>query len=154
MDGHRLTVLYDAECAFCTRVAARLAGMDRGRALRFLPLQAAAEDGQTVVAELAARRDLSAAIHVIDAEGRWASGGEAVLRASDRLPVLRPVVRAARSCLLAPAVEPLYRFVADHRGWFAAFAGARAHARARAAQARVVRSYTPSAPAEGPASRR
>jgi predicted DCC family thiol-disulfide oxidoreductase YuxK len=130
----RLTVLYDAECPFCTRIAARLAGMDEAGRLRLVPLQQASQDPGLDAGGLPAPGDLAAALHVVDAEGRWASGGEAILRASDRLPRLRPFVRVARSRLFAPFLEPAYRFVADHREWFSAFAGARAHARARAAR--------------------
>ena len=39
-----LTVLYDAHCRLCTRIAGRLAAMDRRDRLRFVPLQMAAHD--------------------------------------------------------------------------------------------------------------
>ncbi|CAN5618618.1 hypothetical protein BH24CHL9_BH24CHL9_01890 [soil metagenome] len=117
-----LTVLYDADCRVCTRVAGRLAGMDRLGRLRLVPLQGAARQGPPLD-RLSTERDLSAALHVVDREGRWASGGEAMLRAWEELPSLRPLVRLARSPLVAPMVEPAYRLFAEHRGRFAWLAG-------------------------------
>ncbi len=40
----RLTVLYDARCRVCTRIAGRLAGADTEHRLRLRPLQRAADD--------------------------------------------------------------------------------------------------------------
>jgi predicted DCC family thiol-disulfide oxidoreductase YuxK len=117
-----LTVLYDADCRVCTRVAGRLAGLDRLGRLRLLPLQDAALHGPPID-RLAAERDLAASLHVVDADGRWASGGEAMLRAWEQLPALRPLARAARTTLLAPLVEPAYGAFAAHRGRFAWLAG-------------------------------
>ena len=117
-----LTVLYDADCRVCTRVAGRLAGLDRLGRLRLVPLQDAARQGPPID-RLAGERDLAASLHVVDGEGRWASGGEAMLRAWEQLPALRPLARAARTPLLAPFVEPAYQTFAEHRGRFAWLAG-------------------------------
>jgi predicted DCC family thiol-disulfide oxidoreductase YuxK len=117
-----LTVLYDARCRLCTRIAARLASMDRDDGLRFVPLQAAAHD-RPEVRDLAATRDLAAALHVIDGDGRWASGGEAMVRVWESIPSLRPLGRFARLPIVRRFVEPAYRFVADHRPWFGWLAG-------------------------------
>ena len=118
----RLTVLYDARCRVCTRIAGRLAGLDAGRRLRLVPLQRAAED-RPEVRRLGEQRDLRRALHVVDSEGRWASGGEAVLRTMERLPALRGLTRVARLPLVAWLVDPGYRLVADHRARFAWLAG-------------------------------
>jgi predicted DCC family thiol-disulfide oxidoreductase YuxK len=115
-------VLYDAECRVCTRVAGRLAGLDRGRNLRLVPLQSAASD-RPEVARLAASRDLAVALHVVDARGRWAAGGQAVVRVCRRVPALRPLALLARLPILRDQVEPAYRFVAGHRSWFGWLAG-------------------------------
>lgn len=117
-----LTVLFDADCRVCTRVAGRMAGMDREGRLRFVPLQDASRHG-ALLGRLAAEQDVAAALHVVDREGRWASGGEAMLRAWELLPALRPLVRLARTALVAPLVEPAYRAFATHRGRFAWLAG-------------------------------
>ena len=117
-----LTVLYDADCRVCTRAAGRLAGLARDGRLRLVPLQDAARHGPPVD-RMAAQRDLAASLHVVDADGRWASGGEAMLRAWEQLPALRPLARLARSPLAAPLVEPAYRAFAAHRGRFAWLAG-------------------------------
>jgi predicted DCC family thiol-disulfide oxidoreductase YuxK len=121
--GHdRLTVLYDADCRLCTRIAGRLAGLDRGRRLRLVALQSASVD-RPEVRRLAASRDLAAALHVVDARGRWAAGGEAVVRVCRHVRVLRPIARLARLPLLRHLVDPAYRFVAGHRPWFGWLAG-------------------------------
>jgi predicted DCC family thiol-disulfide oxidoreductase YuxK len=117
-----LTVLYDAHCRLCTRIAARLAAMDRLDRLRFVPLQAAAHD-RPEVRDLAATRDLAAALHVIDEQGRWVAGGEAMVRVWEQVPALRPLARFARLPVVRSYVEPAYRFVAEHRPWFGWLAG-------------------------------
>ncbi len=103
-------------------MAGRLAGMDADRRLRLVPLQRAAAD-RPEVQRLSEERDLRRSLHVIDEAGRWASGGEAVLRTMERLPGLRPLARLARLPLLSSLVEPAYRLVADHRARFAWLAG-------------------------------
>lgn len=103
-------------------MAGRLAGLDRGRDLRLVPLGSAATD-RPEVARLAASRDLAAALHVVDARGRWAAGGEAVVRVCRRVPALRPLALLARLPIARDLVEPAYRFVAGHRPWFGWLAG-------------------------------
>jgi predicted DCC family thiol-disulfide oxidoreductase YuxK len=117
-----LTVLYDAHCRLCTRIAGRLAAMDRRDRLRFVPLQMAAHD-RPEVRDLAASRDLAAALHVIDEDGRWSAGGEAMVRVWDEVPSLWLLARLARAPVVRSLVEPGYRFVAAHRSWFGWLAG-------------------------------
>lgn len=124
-DG-RLTVLYDARCRVCTRIAGRLAGLDRRRRLRLVPLQRAATD-RPEVRRLRSTRDLRRALHVIDADGDWASGGEAMIRALERVPSWRPLARLARMRGVRRLVEPGYRLFAANRsafGWLAGSFGA------------------------------
>lgn len=121
--GGRLTVLYDARCRVCTRIAARLAGADTEQRLRLRPLQAAADDPRPEVRVLASRRDLRRALHVIDEASQWASGGEAMLRAMERVPAFMPLARVGRLPLLARMVEPGYRLFARHRARFSWLAG-------------------------------
>lgn len=124
MDPHasRLTVLYDADCRICTRVAGRLAGLDRGRRLRLLPLQRASADRPEVSA-VALSRDLAAELHVVAPDGRCWSGGQAVLRVMELVPGLDRLARLARHAPFDRLVEPAYRFVAGHRHLFAWLAG-------------------------------
>lgn len=140
----RLTVLYDGRCRVCTRAAGRLAGMDGQRRLRLVPVQRAAQE-RPELRLLAATRDLRAVLHVIDEDGQWASGGEAVLRTMEQVPRLRPLARLARLPGAASLVEPAYRLVARHRARFAWLAGdfrmaasapARRRTRGRAGSAR------------------
>ncbi|MGD8486156.1 MAG: DUF393 domain-containing protein [Chloroflexota bacterium] len=119
----RLTVLYDARCRVCTRIAGRLAGADKQRHLRIRPLQRAREDEWENVRRLRAERDLRKALHVIDEDGVWASGGEAMLRTLERVALFRPLARLLRTPPLAPLVEPGYGWFAAHRARFAFLAG-------------------------------
>lgn len=119
----RLTVLYDARCRVCTRIAGRLAGADREGALRLRPLQLAHEDEWPSVRRLRAERDLRRELHVIDEAGQWAAGGEAMLRALERVARFAPLARLLRLPLLAPCVEPGYRWFAANRARFAFMAG-------------------------------
>jgi predicted DCC family thiol-disulfide oxidoreductase YuxK len=121
--AERLTVLYDAKCRVCTRIAGRLAAMDRQHRLRLRPLQWAHRDEWDSVRRLRAERDLRLELHVIDESGAWASGGAAMLRALDRLPGLAPVAAVLRLPLLRRTVEPGYRWFAAHRARFAFLAG-------------------------------
>jgi predicted DCC family thiol-disulfide oxidoreductase YuxK len=123
-DGdQRLTVLYDARCRICTRIAGRMAGADRGRRLRLRPLQQAHEDDWASVRQLRAERDLRAALHVVDRDGKWAAGGEAFLQALESVPCFAPLARLSRARPLSVLVDPGYRWFARHRARFAFMAG-------------------------------
>lgn len=122
-DGGRLTVLYDARCRVCTRIAGRLAGLDADRRLRLRPLQGARSDAWPSVRRLAQERDLRRALHVIDESGTWVDGGEAMLRALERVPWLRLVARLGRLPLVSALVEPGYRWFARNRARFSWLAG-------------------------------
>jgi len=117
--GGRLTVLYDARCRVCTRIAGRLAGLDRGRRLRLVPLQRAAHD-RPEVRRLRAGRDLRRSLHVVDEGGEWAAGGEAVVTILARLPL---VAAMARLPFVAVLIDPAYRLLARQRGRLGWLAG-------------------------------
>ena len=121
-DG-RLTVLYDAKCRVCTRIAGRLAALDAEGRLRIRPLQWAQQDEWASVRALRAERDLRLALHVIAEDGEWAAGGEAMLRALERVPALAPIATLLRLPLLGRMVEPGYRWFADNRARLAFLAG-------------------------------
>ena len=122
MVAHPLTVLYDGDCPVCTRIAGRLAGLDTAGRLRLVPHQVAARD-RPEVQRLAVERDLARALHVVDAGGTWASGGEAVLRAFEEVPALRPLAGLGRLPIVEALVEPAYQLFARYRGRFAWLAG-------------------------------
>ena len=112
-----MTVLYDEECGFCTRVAAWLGRLDG--------VEAAAIGSATGSLLL---RDLSpderyAEVHVVDARGRRRSGGAA-------LPVLARRLRhgpaPARLLDAFPRVTALgYDLVARHRALVSRLVGIR-----------------------------
>ena len=119
----RLTVLYDARCRVCTRIAGRLAALDRQDRLRIRPLQWPHADEWPSVRSLRAERDLRLELHVVDEAGRWAAGGEAMLRAIERIPDLASLAALLRLPLLHRVVEPGYRWFAANRARFAFLAG-------------------------------
>lgn len=125
IDSHdsRLTVLYDARCKVCTRIAGRLAGADRAGTLRLRPLQSAHEDEWASVRRLRAERDLRRTVHVVDGEGNWAQGAEAMLRACERVALFAPLARVLRLRPLRPLLEPGYRWFARNRARFGFMAG-------------------------------
>ena len=116
-------MLYDARCRVCTRIAGRLAGMDTEHRLRIRPLQRAIDDEWPSVRRLRSERDLRAALHVIDEDGQWAAGGEAMLRVLERVPLGAPLARLCRLPFIAAMVEPGYRRFADNRARFSWLAG-------------------------------
>ena len=107
----RLTVLYDADCGVCTMTARMLHALDGGRRLDLSPLQrfvAAGPDDPD-------RGTLAERLHVRDATGRWAAGGDAVLRIMAAIPLLAPLALAGRLPGARPAIDAGYRWVAAHR---------------------------------------
>ncbi len=110
----RLIVCYDGECGVCLAAVERLRNLDGAEQLRFVPAQRVTSE----LPDFAARIEpgaLSSALHVIEPDGRWVSGAEAVLRIAETVPRLRPIARLGRLPLVNQLVEPLYRLVARHR---------------------------------------
>lgn len=106
-----VTVLYDAECGFCRWSLARLLALDRRGRLSPQPIQS--ETGERLLAGLEPDLHLAAA-HVVTADGRVASGGDAVAliaAAGTRNAVAGPLARA-----IAPVSRSVYRLVASNRG--------------------------------------
>jgi predicted DCC family thiol-disulfide oxidoreductase YuxK len=106
----RLTVLFDADCGFCTRSASLLRRLDRGQRLDLVPLQAAA-----ALADAPPERVLLERMHVRESTGRWSIGGAAWLRIADVVPALRPLAWFARLPFIRPLVEPVYAVIANQR---------------------------------------
>ncbi len=118
---HRLVVLYDADCAFCTASVRRLGRWDRAGKFDLVPLQAAASSPDPTLRAAAARYPLASALHVVDrATGRVSAGGRAMLTILDALPGGR-LLRPWASLPTVPVVaDLLYGVVSDRRqdlGW-------------------------------------
>jgi predicted DCC family thiol-disulfide oxidoreductase YuxK len=110
----QLTVCYDGACRVCAAAVERLRNLDGAERLRFVPAQRVT----TEVPEFAARIEpgaLSSALHIVEPDGHWVSGGAAVLRIAETIPRLRPIARLGRLPVVNRLVEPLYRLVARHR---------------------------------------
>lgn len=124
-----LCVVYDAECALCTRAVRQLAAVRGARAeLRFLPLQAleaGADDerGRSVpdLPDLT-RLDpdaLRAQLHVVQTDGAVFAGAEAVVRIMRELPGWRLLSWLYRVPGLKRAADAAYRYAARRRyDWF------------------------------------
>jgi predicted DCC family thiol-disulfide oxidoreductase YuxK len=110
VDG-RLTVLFDADCGFCSRTAEVLRRLDRHRGLELIAVQRA----HLVRPDAPPEARLLETIHVRDAGGTWATGGAAWVRIAAAVPWLRPLSLVARVPLLDRLVEPVYRLVARNR---------------------------------------
>ena len=109
--GTRLVVLFDADCGFCSWSATALDRLDRGRALRLIPLQRAALQLDDAPPE----EVLLETMHVRNRDGRWERGGAALIRIAEVVPLLRPLAVAARLPLVRWAFEAWYRVVARNR---------------------------------------
>jgi predicted DCC family thiol-disulfide oxidoreductase YuxK len=108
----RATLLYDADCGFCTRAATIVASrLGRRSAIGLAPIRSVA--GDALLGDLPeAVRDGS--WHLVAADGRRWSAGAALgplLRMIPALAWLAPLVEA-----LPGPVDAGYRLVARHRG--------------------------------------
>lgn len=80
-----LTLLYDEGCPFCIWVAGLFRSADGVRVERI-----GSERGDELLAELT-REERYASVHVVDADGRRRSGGEALPPLLRRVPAGRPL---------------------------------------------------------------
>jgi predicted DCC family thiol-disulfide oxidoreductase YuxK len=110
MDDPRLTVLFDDECGFCAWSATALWRLDRGRALRLVPIR----EASTHVPGSPPAATLLASMHVRDGAG-WTHGGDAWLRVAAAVPALRPLHLVGRLPLGRAGVNAAYRVVARNR---------------------------------------
>lgn len=107
----RLVVLFDADCGFCSWSATLLDRLDRGHALRLVPLQRAAAE----LDDAPPQQVLLATMHVRGRDGRWERGGAALLRIAGVVPILRPLAVAGRVPPVRWVFEAWYRLVARNR---------------------------------------
>lgn len=106
---------YDGECPLCLESVARVKGVYHGRKIRWIPYQDLPADHPELAGAIGTR-DLSSALHVIEADGTTvSSGAAAVLRIADIVPRLRVFARLGRLPVVSWLVEPMYGFVARHR---------------------------------------
>jgi predicted DCC family thiol-disulfide oxidoreductase YuxK len=128
-----VTVLYDHDCGFCRWSIGKLLAWDRHRRLRPVAIQS--EEGQRLLADLAPeQREASA--HAVDAAGRRASGGDALVPIAKVLPGGRPLAELGRR---APRlVRATYDAIAARRSWWGKLLtpGAKARADRRIAERR------------------
>jgi predicted DCC family thiol-disulfide oxidoreductase YuxK len=105
-----LVLLYDADCAFCTRGIEFIRSLDRDGALTAAPISSPI--GSRLLRDLT-EEQRRASWHVVDERGRRWSGGRGVAPVLRRLPGLRLLAPVAEA-FPAP-VELGYRLVARNR---------------------------------------
>jgi predicted DCC family thiol-disulfide oxidoreductase YuxK len=107
------TILYDSDCGFCRWCLAKVLAWDRRRTLRPVALSSPEADG---VLEGMPAAERMASWHLLDPESRLHSAGAAFPPLFRLLPGGAPLASAAAR---APRLtDRVYRWVADHRGWF------------------------------------
>jgi predicted DCC family thiol-disulfide oxidoreductase YuxK len=112
--SREIVVCYDGECEVCITAVGRLRRLDRGQRLRMVPFQQAARELPELASAVGSNA-LTSALHVIEPDGTWISGGAAVLRIAEVIPRLRLVARLGRLPVVDRLVEPMYGLVARHR---------------------------------------
>lgn len=117
----RATVLFDADCGLCRWAAERLRRWDRARRLRFVAL--GTPEADRLLPDLTPP-ERAASWHLVDADGRVASGGAAVPAVLRLLPLGRPA--AAVSSRFPRLTDAVYRWIAAHRDELGRLLGERA----------------------------
>jgi predicted DCC family thiol-disulfide oxidoreductase YuxK len=121
-----VSLLYDADCSFCTWTLAGVLAMDRRRALRPVALQSA--EAARLLAGMSEQERMTS-WHLVTAGGEIRSAGAAAAPLLHLLPAARPLAVLLERF---PAVtERAYRWVADHRSAFGRLLPESAKARAR-----------------------
>lgn len=102
-------LFYDAECEFCTRIAAWLAFPMKRRALATAPLQ----DPRVGALLGLTREELLRAVRFLTPDGRQYSGADALLAVARELWWARPLVWVSRAPGALPALRRGYRWGAQ-----------------------------------------
>jgi len=102
-------LFFDAECAFCTRIAAWLAPPMKRRGLAVTPLQ----DPRVGALLGLSREELLRAIRFVFADGTQCSGTDALLAVAHELWWAQPLVWAAKIPGVMAAMRAGYRWVAQ-----------------------------------------
>jgi predicted DCC family thiol-disulfide oxidoreductase YuxK len=122
MPGERWTLLYDADCRFCTWSLHQVLRWDRRSRLRPVALQEPEADG--LLADLAPAERMESWHLVSPAGARW-SGGAAAAPLARLLPGGR--VPAALFARFPRLTDGAYRWVAEHRSQLSKLAPKRWH---------------------------
>jgi predicted DCC family thiol-disulfide oxidoreductase YuxK len=103
-------LFFDAECAFCTRIAAYLAGPMRRRGLAVAPLQ----DPRVAALLGLSRQELLRAIRFVVSERGQFSGTDALLAVAQELWWAHPLVWISRVPGIMPALRSGYQRLSEH----------------------------------------
>ena len=98
-------LFFDAECAFCTRIARFLAGPMRRRGLAVAALQ----DPRVSLLLGLSRQELLRAVRFVAADGSHCAGADALFAVAKELWWARPLAWAARVPGTLPAMRAAYR---------------------------------------------
>ena len=104
-------LIFDGECGFCRRLAARGRRV-LGERVDLAPYQEVAASHPDIP-----RQRFAETIHLVEPDGRWSTGAEAVFRALAHAPrggLWLAVYQRVPG--FAPVSEWCYRLVARHRG--------------------------------------
>jgi predicted DCC family thiol-disulfide oxidoreductase YuxK len=123
----RATLLYDADCGFCTWAAAKVLAWDRRRRLRPLALQN--PEAERLLGGMS-EEERMASWHLVLPDGSVRSAGAAAPELLRLLPGGRPLARLLAA--FPRTTELAYRAVASSRGTWGRLIGEGARARARA----------------------
>jgi len=104
-------LFFDAECEFCTRIAARLAGPMKRRGLAVAPLQ----DPRVGALLGLSREDLLRAIRFVSEDGSQYSGADALLAIAREVWWARPLVWVSRVPGAMKAMRAGYQWGAERR---------------------------------------
>jgi predicted DCC family thiol-disulfide oxidoreductase YuxK len=103
-------ILYDAQCAFCTRVVNFWSRSLRRSGLEPIPLQT-----PWVMERLGLGDQLLQDIRLLLASGETLAGVDVYLYAARRIRWLRPLAYLLGLSMLRPILDRGYRWVAQHR---------------------------------------
>lgn len=99
-------LFFDAECAFCTRIARLLAGPMRRRGLAVAALQ----DPRVGILLGSSREELLRAVRFVSGDGRQFSGADALLAVTRELGWWWPLAGLAKIPGILPAMRAGYRW--------------------------------------------
>jgi predicted DCC family thiol-disulfide oxidoreductase YuxK len=97
-------LFFDAECAFCTRIARFLAGPMHRRGLAVAALQ----DPRVSVLLGLSRQELLRAVRFVAADGSHSAGADALFAVAQELWWARPLAWAAKIPGISPAMRAAY----------------------------------------------
>jgi predicted DCC family thiol-disulfide oxidoreductase YuxK len=104
-------LFFDAECQFCTRIAAAIQRSMKRRGLAVAPLQ----DPRVRVLLGLSRKELQRAIRYLSPNGRQYCGADALLSLAHEFWWARPLIWISRIPGVAPAMRAGYEWTARQR---------------------------------------